>query len=356
MIDSLQSQSQSTITIREWISRHPLLSFIALAYASSWIAWLIMYRIGLGLFTGFSMIGTMGPSLSAMIISAIQRPEPSGVSIAKRWKLFGLVALGILAVLFMRRLWLTTGLTTVFVRVVARQVYPSLAVFLLDVMAAAGAALVFSGIHSPRQGVCDLLHSLNLRHLRPGWCWYIIAVGLYPAVILLGNVISAGLGLPVKEPNAAGAWYLLAPDVMLAFSVTLFGGGGLEEPGWRGFALPLLLKRYSPLRSSLILAPIWAFWHWPLFWFGVYGGGPLGVFFYVLGVAPIAILMTAIFNWTRGSLPIVILLHTSINTTSTFLPVTMIGSGLWWLLAFGAAFWMWRSPKKFNAKDLVELP
>lgn len=45
-------------------------------------------------------------------------------------------------------------------------------------------------------------------------------------------------------------------------------GGGLEEIGWRGFLLPKLLSKYSPLKSSLLIGLIWSCWHLPL-WFVV---------------------------------------------------------------------------------------
>ena len=338
-------------TIRDQVTRHPLATFLALAYAISWISWLLMWLLPMGTVNGFSIIGGAGPALAAIIVSAILRPEPSGIPTEKRWRLFGMIGVCYLAVLAFRRLWLATGLTTVAGRVATQVVYPQFWAFLLDALAAAVVAFVLSGVCSRWQGVRDLLHSLNPRLSRVRWYWFVIAVGVYPGIVTLSNAISARVGLPTPAPRATGEWYWLALDLILLFVAVLLGGGGLEEPGWRGLALPLLQKRHGPLRSSLILAIIWAFWHWPMFWFGYYGGGPLGVFFYVLGVAPLVILMTAVFNRTGSSLPIVILLHTSINTTPAFVPATALASGLWMLLMLGVALWMWRSPQTFASSN-----
>jgi uncharacterized protein len=50
----------------------------------------------------------------------------------------------------------------------------------------------------------------------------------------------------------------------LALPVLLFGPLP-EELAWRGYALPLLLIRHSPLRASLVVASFWSLWHVPLF-------------------------------------------------------------------------------------------
>ena len=83
-----------------------------------------------------------------------------------------------------------------------------------------------------------------------------------PAVICAA---AAGMnllfGAPVPSTEAFKAW----PEIVDRFVfIFLFIGLG-EEPGWRGFALEQLQRTRSPLRSSLILAPIWALWHLPYF-------------------------------------------------------------------------------------------
>ena len=196
-----------TSTVRDQVAHHPLISFVVLAYAISWISWFLMWLMNMGTVNGLSIIGGTGPALAAMIVSAILRPEPSGVPISKHWRLFGGIWVCYLAVLAFRRLWLATGLTTAEGRVATQVVYPQLWAFLLDAMAAAVVAFVLSGIHSPRQGVRELLHSLNPRNQSVRWYWFVVAVGVYPAIVALGNTISVLFELPMPAPRATGGWY-----------------------------------------------------------------------------------------------------------------------------------------------------
>jgi membrane protease YdiL (CAAX protease family) len=346
-VAELTQVSTDRKTIREMVARHPLVSFVILSYAISWTAWFSAYLVDLGAVNGFGIIAGAGPALAAMLVSALQKPESSGIPTGRRWQLFALIAILAFGVMAFRRMWIVEGLVTVTGRTVTAVAYPTIAPFLVDILAAVVIAFFLSGVYASRQGVRDLLHSLDPFSQPVRWYWWAIAVGFYPFIIFLGNALSAWLGFPEPAPHATGEWYWLALDALFTFLLVLLGGGGLEEPGWRGFALPLLQKRYSPLRSSLLLAVMWAFWHWPIFWLGYSDGGPLGVFFFLIGVSPLAILFTAVFNWTRGSLPIVILVHTSINVTPIFLPASALAPGLLMLLILGLAFWMWRSPQKF---------
>ena len=57
-------------------------------------------------------------------------------------------------------------------------------------------------------------------------------------------------------------WYMVVP---IAALILVLGGPLGEEIGWRGFLLPHLQQRRSPLLASLIVGAVWFVWHLPLF-------------------------------------------------------------------------------------------
>jgi uncharacterized protein len=59
-------------------------------------------------------------------------------------------------------------------------------------------------------------------------------------------------------------------QILTLFVPNLLGGPLGEESGWRGYALPRLQRRFSPLASALILGFLWANWHLPLMFAHVY--------------------------------------------------------------------------------------
>jgi membrane protease YdiL (CAAX protease family) len=100
-------------------------------------------------------------------------------------------------------------------------------------------------------------------------------------------------------------------------------GGGNEEPGWRGFALPELQQTLPPFVATLGLGVLWALWHIPLI--GVNGGG-FGAFllsgpeWIVIGLTLISITTHAfwyawLYNRT-GSVLLCVILHGSYNAAN----------------------------------------
>jgi len=125
--------------------------------------------------------------------------------------------------------------------------------------------------------------------------FYLYALGLPALLWAAMNVVLAILGQDV-DMSLVGE---RLPAYLGALVFVSILGGGFEEPGWRGFALPRLEHRYNtPLRATLVLALLWGLWHLPLYGLG-FIGPMLYVFFY-----------TYLYNKT-GSVLLCILLHGS---------------------------------------------
>ena len=108
-----------------------------------------------------------------------------------------------------------------------------------------------------------------------------------------------------------------------------------EETGWRGYLLPELQRRFSPLISTLILGLIWSLWHSPLYFIGLYdfpGNRLVNALMYIPFAIAFSFQFTWIFNRTGGVLSLALLLHASSNTTLKILP------GSSWFLPAMAVF------------------
>jgi membrane protease YdiL (CAAX protease family) len=160
--------------------------------------------------------------------------------------------------------------------------------------------------------------------------------------MVLGTMVVSG-DLP-NFGKLGGPSYVLN---YLAFFVLVFVFGGplLEEPGWRGFALPRLERLHGPLVGTIVLGVLWALWHLPEFlvpsWAASSGGGGfLDIVLFVVIAVAFAIVITWVFNNTRASLLLAMLVHASIDTFGSPLgkifPAPAASSSLPMLVGFGA--------------------
>jgi membrane protease YdiL (CAAX protease family) len=112
----------------------------------------------------------------------------------------------------------------------------------------------------------------------------------------------------VSDPP--GSWQLSTYLYGAIVAGGLLGPGICEEIGWRGFALPLLQRRYSALVSSLIIGGAWAIWHWPNYFIASMHPHPFWAFAASIPMGMAAsILYTWVYNSTGGSLFAVVVLH-----------------------------------------------
>ena len=148
---------------------------------------------------------------------------------------------------------------------------------------------------------------------------FMLAVGGYAAVTGQTPELDFSQGLSLIGTLAAA--------YAVRFLIALPTGPMAEEMGWRGFALPVLQRRYSALTASLIIGVAWGLWHLPMFLVpgvALSGGNtiltnPWAVVPYVLGTMSKSIIFTWAYNNTRGSLLLDVLFHAAINTTANVL-------------------------------------
>jgi len=125
------------------------------------------------------------------------------------------------------------------------------------------AALIVTAVAYGPAGLRDL--GRRMIRWRVGWRWWLVAVSpilMLPIAILLGRI--AGVSVPTAHDFTlfTGVWSGLG---VLGVLVVLIVAGFGEETGWRGFAVPHLERTLSPLRTALVVAPLWALWHLPQF-------------------------------------------------------------------------------------------
>jgi membrane protease YdiL (CAAX protease family) len=113
-----------------------------------------------------------------------------------------------------------------------------------------------------------------------------------------------------------GAGAKLPLFILPFFLVDAISNG--EEIGWRGYLLPRLGKRHTPLESSIIVGLLWGIWHLPRYL--EQGGGPFVLF--MIRIVADSILYTWLFNRTGGSLLLTTIFHASGNTAGAFLPLS----------------------------------
>jgi membrane protease YdiL (CAAX protease family) len=151
-------------------------------------------------------------------------------------------------------------------------------------------------------------------HWRAGAGWYAFVLVGVPGVHICGRLIFSALG-GTPPPYEFDPWYMMIPMSLLGL---LNDPGPVEELGWRGFALPLLQKKFSALSASIILGFIWGIWHLPAFYISATPQSTFSLPFFILGTVSNAIIMTALYNGTRGCIPLAFLFHWQINNAFGF--------------------------------------
>lgn len=196
-------------------------------------------------------------------------------------------------------------------------------IMLVGVLGPMGAAMIVAGA----TGTSRLLWRSTLRwRVRP--VWYLAAIAIPLLVLAAVRLVAWRWG--VEDPSSpvlveADEPLVLYPLVLL-FMIVI--GGGMEEPGWRGFAQIRLLRRFSPLLASVVLGLIWTAWHAPLFLVPGSSQQGIEVGWYTAAIVAMSVTLTWMFIRSGGSALLAIVFHGGVNAINSWIPpfVVPIGS------------------------------
>jgi membrane protease YdiL (CAAX protease family) len=149
---------------------------------------------------------------------------------------------------------------------------------------------------------------------RAGFPWYLAVVAGFPAVTL-----AAGRLVAPDILDNFPRWNRLLHLLLLEL-VTDTGPLG-EEFGWRGFALPFLLRRRPPLAAAVILGVVWAFWHLPTFFIPTLSQSRLSIPVFLVNSISLSVIMTWLYRRTGGDLLLMILVHLMANYSAGIIRV-----------------------------------
>jgi len=171
------------------------------------------------------------------------------------------------------------------------------------------AAVVVMSLINGKAGVTKLI--AGLFHWRVPGIWLVFTLVspfavLFAALAMTGETSKLFSGDLCRDLVTGGKFLQL-----LLIGGLLRGIG--EEPGWRGFALPFLRRRFGPLMATISLFPVWWLWHLPAL-LTRNEFQPLQFVMFGLGILAATVWCTLLYDATRSILMLA-LWHALINIT-----------------------------------------
>jgi membrane protease YdiL (CAAX protease family) len=281
--------------------------YLIFAYAFAWLIWLTAQQFGVGPDHGeyIAAFGVASPALAAVFLSR-RGQDFAGERLLTRLLSFVL-------------LWLFAWAIYIANDKLRGIHAPTSVIYYATVgLLAAIPAWILSGAFTRDSGVRELLHSL----VHPGnWRWQAASFFFWPLMLLVPAAIAHLFHRQLVWPQQRDTVWLSAAYAGISFLSNFLFTAALEEPGWRGFLLPRLQQRFSPLLASLLVWFPWALWHAPLdfhrpFRFTLVNYLLIRVVFLI----PITIILTWFYNRSGANLLTVVIFHAAMNTYPTVLP------------------------------------
>jgi membrane protease YdiL (CAAX protease family) len=297
--------------LTNWIKRHQIAAFYLFAFAISWglaFSYDAVVNRDQFLLLPITFMAICGPGLAGIIISTVTNTRPKQGARKAFWIAF-LAA------------WFVSALICIANLKFIEQIPLSPAVIGLFTIAVVPVAFVIASAYSRNPSVRSYLASLV--RLRGVLGWTLVALLLLPALFLISVPISAFLNgqpnLTYQFPALSSSLFGLVA-VKFLYQLFFFNATG-EETGWRGFVLPRLQTRISPLIASLIIGFFWASWHF-LFW--RFDGRPVMKMAFWIEMWTAHILVSFLIVWmcnrAKGSILVAGIAHAAMNTVQAFAP------------------------------------
>lgn len=158
-------------------------------------------------------------------------------------------------------------------------------------------------------------------------------------IIIIQTLIFIGVLYIVKSRSTSEEFLFTISSkgtLIYFFFKNLLAGPLGEELGWRGFAGQELQKKYSPLKSAIILGFWWGIWHTPTWFTSGFTGMNLVMYIllFMISIISISIIMTVFYN-LNNNLIIPIIIHQLFN----FL-LGLISGNLLELLGYYTSFYV----------------
>lgn len=193
--------------MRQWLKDHPVLAYVVLAYAITWLCWIPTLLVAQS--QGYLL--PFADNYARLAREGFDGPGHITAAIVFFLAVYGPLAAGFVVT------WQTLG----------------------------------------RDGLAAWLRRITRWRVPPRWYGIVVLINLILlAVPLLIGVITRLM--PVAEMRFPPIGFLA-----LMFLVQILTSGLGEEPGWRGYLFPVLQDRLGSEKAVWRLGLIWAVWHYP---------------------------------------------------------------------------------------------
>ena len=294
--------------LTDWIERNQLKTFFILTFSITWglgFSFSGVYR-GQFILLPLTAIALCGPAIAGIIITTITNTRPKQGTNKAFWSAF-LIAWIVCALVFLTQ-----------TRLFYNNLFPTELVLVTVIPVAFVISMAYSRIPNVKSYLASLIR------LRSVWRWAIVGLvligGLAPLSFVIGNLLGIQSISDIRLPGS-GLTLIGLIAVRFIDQIFFFNATG-EEVGWRGFALPRLQARTSPLVAAFIIALFWAPWH---FFLWQAEGAPVLTWLYWLvkyaGTIIASVFIVWFYNRTQGSILVAGIAHAAWNTGAAFIPI-----------------------------------